>query len=70
LGALAGGLVGWGVPSVHARKYEQHVKGGKFVVLARGDSAAIEHAKSVLWSEAPEHLEIFDAQAGLIAQAD
>jgi hypothetical protein len=62
LGALAGGLVGWGVPSVHVRKYEQHVKGGKFLVLARGDARAIEHAKSVLWPESPEHLEIFDAQ--------
>ena len=60
IGAIAGALVGWGVPGVHVAKYETLVKGGKFLILARGESKAIEHAKSVLAPEVPEDLEIFE----------
>jgi hypothetical protein len=60
VGGLAGALVGWGVPSIHARKHETHVKQGKFLVLARGDSEAIEHAKQVLQLEGPDQLEAYE----------
>jgi hypothetical protein len=59
IGGLAGALVGWGVPGVHARKYETHVKEGKFLVLARGDSETIGHAKQVLQPEGPDQLETY-----------
>jgi hypothetical protein len=60
VGALAGAFVGSGVPAGHAATYESHVKGGKFLVVARGDSSMIEQARSVLASEAAEHLEVFE----------
>jgi hypothetical protein len=60
VGGLVGALVGWGVPGVHAAKYETHVKGGNFLVLARGGSKAIEHAKSVLSAGAPDSLENYE----------
>jgi hypothetical protein len=62
VGGLAGALVGWGIPGVHALKYETHVKDGKFLVLARGDSKTIEHAKSVLRPEGPDHLETYESE--------
>ena len=55
VGALVGALVGWGVPKDRALEYRDHVKDGKYLVLARGDAARIEHARSVLHHEALEH---------------
>jgi hypothetical protein len=60
VGGLAGALVGWGVPEVHAVKYETRVKGGEFLVVVRGDASTIEHAKTVLGSEGLDHLETFE----------
>lgn len=62
IGALAGALVGWGIPEVHTLKYETHVKGGKFLILARGDTKEIEHAKSVLHHV--DQLEVYE-QSGM-----
>ena len=44
LGGLAGALVGWGVPKEKALKYETHVKGGKFLVIIRGEPEVIARA--------------------------
>ncbi|APW62550.1 general stress protein [Paludisphaera borealis] len=55
LGALVGALVGWGVPHDRALEYRDHVKSGKYLVLARGDATKIEHARAVLHHEALEH---------------
>jgi hypothetical protein len=55
VGALVGALVGWGVPHDRAMEYRDHVKSGRYLVLARGDAAKIEHARSVLHHEALEH---------------
>jgi uncharacterized membrane protein len=63
IGALAGALVGWGVLKDHAPKYEALVKAGKFLVLARGDTKELERAKSVLGTEAPDHLEVYERSA-------
>lgn len=54
LGALVGALVGWGVPHDRAVAYRDHVKSGKYLVLARGDAAKLEHARAVLHHEALE----------------
>ena len=48
LGSLAGALVGWGVPREKALKYETHVKGGKFLVVVRGEPAVIARAANLL----------------------
>ncbi len=60
LGGLAGGLIGWGVPQDQAIKYETQVKAGKFLVVARGPSDQIAHAKAVLTPGAPESLDVHD----------
>ena len=46
LGSLAGALIGWGVPKDRALKYETQVKGGKFLVVARGNAEVVAHARS------------------------
>jgi hypothetical protein len=55
VGALVGTLVGWGVPKDQALAYRDHVRSGRYLVLARGDSAKIEHARAVLHHEALEY---------------
>jgi uncharacterized membrane protein len=54
VGALVGALVGWGVPHDRAVAYRDHVKSGRYLVLARGEAAKVEHARDVLHHEAIE----------------
>ena len=44
LGSLAGALVGWDVPKDRALKYEEHVKGGKFLVFVRSIPEVVARA--------------------------
>ena len=61
LGSLAGALIGWGIPRERALKYETHVKGGKFLVIARGEPQAIARARELLDHQHADHVEVFDA---------
>ena len=45
LGSLGGALVAWGVPKEKALKYETHVKGGKFLVVVRGEPGVVARAR-------------------------
>jgi hypothetical protein len=47
-GGLMGALVGWGVSSKHILKYEEHVKGGKYLVIAHGTSDQVMTARDIL----------------------
>lgn len=60
LGSLAGALIGWGVPKDRALQYETHVKGGEFLIVARGKPEAVDRARSLLAPHAPDHLEVYD----------
>ena len=60
LGSLAGALVGWGVPREKALKYEKHVKGGKFLVIVRGEPEVVARAQTLLGEHTAEHVEIYD----------
>jgi hypothetical protein len=62
LGSLAGALIGWGIPRERALKYETHVKGGKFLVIARGEPQAICRARELLDPQHADHIEVFDAE--------
>jgi hypothetical protein len=62
LGSLAGALIGWGIPKERALKYETHVKGGKFLVIARGEPQAICRARELLDPHHADHVEVFDAE--------
>jgi hypothetical protein len=56
VGALAAALASAGIPKESVVKYEQEVKTGKYLVLARGTAALVEQARSVLGSTGPSHL--------------
>jgi hypothetical protein len=47
-GGLLGALFGWGISKEHILKYEEHIKGGKYLVIANGDEAQVKLAKSIL----------------------
>lgn len=59
LGSVGGALVGWGVPKERAIKYERHVKGGEFLLIARGHPEAVARAHALLTSETTEHVEVY-----------
>jgi hypothetical protein len=59
IGGLSGALIGWGVPKEEALKYETQVKAGKFLVVARGDRAALERARTLLARQTPEGLAVY-----------
>ncbi|MCL4506876.1 MAG: DUF1269 domain-containing protein [Chloroflexi bacterium] len=47
-GGLLGALVGWGVSKQHIIKYEEHLKGGKYLVIAHGSAEEVARAKNIL----------------------
>jgi hypothetical protein len=63
IGSLAGALIGWGVPKERALKYETHIKGGKFLIIARGVPEAIARARSLLAPHSPEHMDVYEPPA-------
>jgi hypothetical protein len=63
LGSLAGALVGWGVPKDRAIKYEEHVKGGKFLVVVRSIPKIVAGAHSLLAAQGPDHINVYEPPA-------
>ena len=47
-GGLLGALTGWGISKQHILKYEDHVKGGKYLVVAHGDADEVARAQTIL----------------------
>jgi hypothetical protein len=47
-GGALGALVGWGVSKQHILKYEEYIKGGKYLVVINGSQEEIEKAKGIL----------------------
>ncbi len=41
-------LAGWGVAKQHIIKYEDHVKGGRYLVVAHGSAEEVERAHTIL----------------------
>jgi hypothetical protein len=63
-GGVLGTLVGWGVSKQHIIKYEEHLRTGKYLVIAHGSPAEVEHARYILHSTAAEDLHLHrDASA-------
>ena len=63
LGSLAGALVGWGVPKDRAIKYENHVKGGKFLIVVRSMPEVVARAHSLLAAQGPDHIDVYEPPA-------
>ncbi len=57
-GGVLGTLVGWGVSKQHIIKYEEHLKAGKYLLIAHGSAAEVEHARHILHSTAVEDLHL------------
>ncbi len=47
-GGLLGALVGWGVSKQHILKYEEHLKGGKYLLMAHGSAEEVTRALKIL----------------------
>ena len=47
-GGLLGALAGWGVSKQHILKYEEHLKGGKYLVIAHGTADEVARAHNIL----------------------
>ena len=47
-GGLLGALAGWGISKQHILKYEDHVKGGKYLVVAHGSAEEVARAQTIL----------------------
>jgi uncharacterized membrane protein len=57
-GGLMGALVGWGVSDKHILKYEEHVKGGKYLVIAHGTNDQVMMAREILNRTDAEELNV------------
>jgi len=47
-GGLLGALLGWGISKEHILKYEEGIKGGKYLVVANGDESQVSMARMIL----------------------
>jgi uncharacterized membrane protein len=47
-GGLLGALFGWGISKEHILKYQEDIKGGKYLVVANGDKAQVSQAQTIL----------------------
>jgi hypothetical protein len=47
-GGLLGALIGWGVSKQHIIKYEEHLKGGRYLVIAHGSAGEVTRARDIL----------------------
>lgn len=47
-GGLLGALIGWGVSRKHILKYEEHLRGGKYLLVAHGSADEVARAHTIL----------------------
>jgi len=47
-GGLLGALFGWGISKEHILKYEEGIKGGKYLVVANGNESQVNLARAIL----------------------
>jgi hypothetical protein len=47
-GGLLAALVGWGVSKQHVIRYEEHLKGGKYLLMAHGSADEVMRAHTIL----------------------
>jgi hypothetical protein len=66
-GAAVTGLLGWltslGISKQHILKYEQHVKAGKYLVIAHGSADDVAKAKTILAGTAPTEMNVHNPAA-------
>lgn len=47
-GGLLGALIGWGVSKEHILKYQEALKGGKYLIIAHGSAEEVARARNIL----------------------
>jgi len=62
-GGLLGALVGWGVSKEHILKYEERLKGGKYLVIAHGSAEEVAKAHNILEGSGATELNVHTAEA-------
>jgi hypothetical protein len=62
-GGLLGALIGWGASKEHILKYEEHLKGGKYLVVAHGSAEDVAKAHNILKDTGADELDVH-AEAG------
>ncbi|MBW4054323.1 MAG: DUF1269 domain-containing protein [Proteobacteria bacterium] len=62
-GGLMGVLMGWGVSKKHIIKYEEHLKSGKYLLIAHGSADEVARARNILGSSGSEELNIHSDSA-------
>ena len=58
LGAIPA-LVGWGISKENIIKYEQKLKGGKYLIIATGNPDEVFQARKILETTQPEELDYY-----------
>ena len=53
-----GALMGWGVSKKHILKYEEHLKGGKYLLIAHGSADEVARAHNILDVTGSEELKV------------
>jgi hypothetical protein len=66
-GGLLGSLVGWGVSRKHILKYEEHLRGGHYLLLAHGSREQVELAREILETSSPVDVETHAEQEAAAA---
>ncbi len=66
---LLGALIGWGVSHKHILKYEDHLRGGRYLVVVHGDHEEVKSAHEVLADSAPESLDMHTDETNQQAEA-
>jgi len=61
-GGVLGALAGWGVSRAHILKYEEKLKGGKYLVIAHGSDEDVNRAKGLLEETKPEELDVHSGE--------
>jgi hypothetical protein len=57
-GGILGALVGWGVSKEHILKYEEVLKGGKYLVIAHGGDMEVARARKILAATGADELTV------------
>lgn len=61
-GGLLGALFSWGVSRKHILKYEEHLRGGKYLLIAHGNHDEVERARETLAGTNPTELNVHEEQ--------
>jgi hypothetical protein len=67
-GGVLGALFGWGVSKKHALKYEEHLRGGRYLVVMHGSQEETARAHDILQSMEPTELNVHAASPVELAE--